>query len=332
VLKSPTIEGLAAVLSDLKAAPGEKTLSSVCRVIPLRPQGTRPPFICLGASPLFLPLARLLGPDQPFHAVDLTELKKVKLPSPCKLEDIAAYVVEGIREFQPKGPYSIGGWCLYGMLAYEAALQLLAQGHEVELLTLIDTPNVAYRRGLSAVGQMQMRAQKGLYHLTNLAKARPAEMVRYSMARIKAKYGVLKLRKRLSVEMALQEADLRLMDIDPILFNAATTYQPPPYPGRALVVQAAETPAGHHWQLDVQWRNTILGKSVVHCVAGGHEGMFKYPYVETLAAKMKPSFEQLGNASKSKHNGGHPSDLRARPSNANGSATPEKKVKEPAVR
>lgn len=31
-------------------------------------------------------------------------------------------------------------------------------------------------------------------------------------------------------------------------------------------------------------------------MAGGREGMFKYPYVETLAAKMRASFEQAGNA------------------------------------
>ena len=138
VLESPTIEALAIVLG------GKQTVTTVCRVIPLKPQGTLPPFICLGASPLFLPLARLLGPDQPFCGVDLTQLKKINLPDPCPLEDLGKYVVEAIREFQPEGPYSIGGWCLYGVLAYEAARQLIAQGQEVELLTLMDSPNVAY--------------------------------------------------------------------------------------------------------------------------------------------------------------------------------------------
>jgi thioesterase domain-containing protein len=302
-------------------------------VIPLKPQGTRPPFICLGASPLFLPLARLLGPDQPFCGLDLTELKKIKLPNPCTLEDLAVYVVEAIREFQPEGPYSIGGWCLYGVLAYEAGRQLIAQGHEVELLTLIDSPNVAYGKGLGAVARMQMRTQKWIFHLSNLAKASPAEMLRYTKDRLNiARHKMTRRREKTAFEMGLQDEDIRLLDIDPILFYAATNYQPPPYSGRVLMVQAAETPAGQHWQMEQQWRQPVSGKSVVHCVQGGHDGMFKYPYVETLAAKMKTSFEEVGNAPKSKHNGNHQNGVQARPLARNGSAAPEEKVKEPAVR
>jgi natural product biosynthesis luciferase-like monooxygenase protein len=326
VLQSPTIEALAIVLT------GKQVSSAVCRVIPLKPQGTRPPFICLGASPLFLPLARLLGPDQPFCGLDLTELKKVKLPNPCTLEDLGAYVVEGIREFQPEGPYSIGGWCLYGVLAYEAGRQLMAQGQEVELLTLIDSPNVAYGRNLSAVARIQMRTQKWMFHLSTLAKASPAEMLRYTKERLNiARHKMMRRQQKAAFEMGLQDEDIRLMDIDPILFYAATNYQPPPYSGRVLMVQAAETPTGQHWQMAEQWRQPVLGKSVVHCVQGGHDGMFKYPYVETLAAKMKTSFEQVGRAPKATHNGDHPSEPRAWAAPKNGSAAPEE-VKEPAVR
>jgi len=161
-------------------------------------------------------------------------------------------------EFQPEGPYYVGGWCLFGLLAYEAGRQLMAQGQEVALLTIIDTPNVAYRKSLSGAGRLQMRAQNALFHFTNLVKSSPSEMLRYSAEKIKNEYNLMRLRKRLTVEMALQEVDFRLMDLDPMLFNAATTYQPPPYPVRVLMVQAAETPAGEHWQLDVQWRGFML--------------------------------------------------------------------------
>jgi len=327
VLESPTIEALAIVLA------GGKTTSTICRVIPLKPQGTRPPFICLGASPLFLPLARLLGPDQPFCGLDLTQLKKINLPDPCRLEDLAAYVVDAILEYQPQGPYSIGGWCLYGVLAYEAGRQLMAKGHEVELLTLIDSPNVAYGRALSGVERAQMRTQKWLFHLSNLVKASPAEMLRYTKQRLDiARYKMMRRQQKQAFEMGLQDEDIQLLDIDPILFYAATHYDPPPYSGPVLMVQAAETPSGQHWQMGVQWKRPVQGKSVVHCVKGGHDGMFKYPYVETLAAKMKPSFEQVGSVAKIKHNGDHPSDLRAKPAARNGSTTQEEKIQEPAPR
>jgi thioesterase domain-containing protein len=290
VFGSPTIESLAAVLSGPRTAP-----AVVCRVIPIKPQGTRPPFICLGASPLFLPLARLLGPDQPFCGLDLTELNKVQLPKPCRLEDLGAYVVEAIRKYQPEGPYSIGGWCLYGVLAYEAARQLLAQGHQVELLTLIDSPNSAYDRSLPPVERFEMKAQKLLFHLTNLVKSRPAEMIRYSLERIRIFQGKMKRRReRIVMEAGLHEADLSLMDIDPIAAYAATTYEPPPYSGRVLMVQSEERPPGKHWQMPVQWADPLSNQGIIHYVQGGHQTMFEFPYVEALAANMKRCFDEVG--------------------------------------
>lgn len=285
VMESPTVEALAAILS------GTKKSAAVCRVIPLKPEGKQPPFICLGASPLFLPLARLLGPDQPFCGFDLTELNnKVRLPIPCRLEDLAAYVVEGILEYQSQGPYRIGGWCRYGLLAYEAARQMNAQGHEVELLTLFDSPNPSYVHGLSAMGQAQMRMQKWLFHLSNLAKANPAEILDYSKYLLRtARARLARRRERDVLEMGLQE-DLRLMDLDPVFFYAATHYVPPPYPGSVLMVQAAESPSGAHWQIAQQWGN-VVGKSVVLTVPGGHDSMFRYPYVEILARKLMAVLE-----------------------------------------
>jgi len=327
VLESPTIEALAIVLT------GKETVTTVCRVIPLKPQGTRTPFICLGASPLFLPLARLLGPDQPFCGVDLTQLKKINLPDPCRLEDLAKYVVEAIREYQPQGPYSIGGWCLYGVLGYEAARQLIAQGQEVELLTLIDSPNVAYGRRLTGLAKAEMRAQKWLFHLLNIAKANPGEMLRYTKERLNiARLKLQRNRERVAFEMGLQDEELRLLDIDPILFYAATHYEPPPYSGRVLMVQAAETPSGQHWQMAQQWGQPLVGQSVVHSVAGGHDGMFKYPYVETLAAKIRPAFEQLGNGSQAKRNGAHSNGAPAHAARNGSAKVEEPVVQEPAAR
>lgn len=322
VMESPTIEALATVLG------GKQTSKPLCRVIPLKPQGTRPPFICLGASPLFLPLARLLGPDQPFCGLDLTQLKSINLPDPCKLGDIAKYVVEAVREYQPEGPYSIGGWCLYGVLAFEVARQLTEQGHQVQLLTLFDSPNVAYRRRLSGIEKAQMRVQKWLFHLSTIAKLNPSEMVRYTKHMITIARGKgMRERERQAIEMGLQDADLRLMDLDPILFYAATHYEPPPYSGRVLMVQADETPSGQHWQMARQWSKAVVGESVVHCVRGGHDGMFKHPYVETMAAKMRPSFEQGSTAKSGKTNGDHSNRARAVRLPKNGSS----KVEEAAI-
>ncbi len=298
VFNAPTIEALAAVLS------ARKTAAAVCRVIPIKPEGTRPPFICLGAGPLFLPLARLLGPEQPFYGLDLTALNEIMLPKPCRLEDLAVYVVEAILEFQPQGPYYLGGWCLFGLLAYEAAHRLTALGHEVQLLTLFDTANTAYAKSLSLGGRLEMKVQKWWFHLQNLVTASNAGMIRWSKERFNILQGKIRYRKqRLAWERGREDSDAEMVDIGPIVFHAANEYTPPPYSGRVVVVQGNETPSAKHWRMDVQWRESLLGDCNFYHVQAGHVTMFKPPYVEALASRVGPDFEQASKAPSDGFNG-----------------------------
>ncbi len=303
VLASPTIETLAAVIA------GRKASAAICRVTPLKPQGTRPPFICLGASPLFLPFARLLGTDQPFCGFDLDQLPKVELPNPCRLEDLAAHVVAGIREYQPRGPYYIGGWCLFGVLAYETARQLTAQGERVELLTLFDTRNTAYPKTLSAWERLRMGVQKALFHLQNLAAGSPSEKARYFIEHVKILRGKIKEHRQQLTQGRTPESagdweiNEKMMDINPIVVRAACQYDTPPYAGRVLVVQGTDVPKGHHWQMAVQWKQPLAGEWTVYQVQGSHDGMFKFPHVEQLAVKIKASFEQLDKEHQRAENG-----------------------------
>lgn len=58
----------------------------------------------------------------------------------CGVVGIAAMFLIELRRRQPHGPYLIGGWSAGGVVAYEAAQQLLQAGEVVEKLLLIDTP------------------------------------------------------------------------------------------------------------------------------------------------------------------------------------------------
>ena len=51
---------------------------------------------------------------------------------------MAADYVKEIRTFQPDGPYLLVGECVGGVVAYEVARQLEAQGQTVALLALLD--------------------------------------------------------------------------------------------------------------------------------------------------------------------------------------------------
>ena len=288
VFQRPTIAQLAELLRE------EKTLPEPCRVFPIQPGGTRPPFICLGAGPYFLPLARQLGSDQPLFGVDLTQLETDRLPVPVRLRDIAAHVVKAIREFQPNGPYFLGGWCLYGLLMYEVAQQIIADGGDVALLVMIDSIDPAHRKMLPFFARMRVALQKWAYHATLLGESKAAEIPAYLLQRIKIfRTRAKRFWQRLDYIRAIQKANGPLeMELNPIFFMACTDYRPQPYSGPVTLFQAVERPAGRHWDLRQVWRPLIRGPFEAHDIVGGHDGMFKEPYVGILGSRLKNSLEQ----------------------------------------
>jgi len=288
VFQKPTIAQLADLLR------GEKPVPQPCRVIPIQPEGSRPPFICLGAGPYFLPLAHQLGSDQPLLGVDLTQLQTDQLPAPVRLRDIAEYVVKAIREFQPCGPYYLGGWCLFGVLMYEAAQQIIASGDEVALLVLIDSPNPTHKATLPFFARMRAGLQKWAYHATLLGRSKAAEVPAYVLQRIKIfRTRASRLWHRLEYIRSIQSADGPLeMELDPVFIIACADYKPQPYSGRVVLFQAVERPAGRHWDLRHAWKALIREPFKSHDIVGGHDGMFKEPYVRVLGKRLKNSLEQ----------------------------------------
>jgi pimeloyl-ACP methyl ester carboxylesterase len=131
----PTIERLANALQ------AEEASSSRAPLIAVQAAGSRQPFFYLhgtwnsGAFYCF-PLARRLGEDQPFYALEPYHFDGLQVEP--TLEDMAAAHIQSLRSVQPEGPYLLGGFCNGGLVAYEMARQLQAQGQRVDLLVLID--------------------------------------------------------------------------------------------------------------------------------------------------------------------------------------------------
>jgi hypothetical protein len=117
------------------------------RVVPVQTGGSKRPFFFLhgqwqDGGFFCFPLARDLGSDQPFYA--LTPYRFDDLPVPPTFETIAAAHLNSMRAVQPEGPYLLGGWCNGGLLAYEMARQLHAEGQAVDMLVLMDPVTLVY--------------------------------------------------------------------------------------------------------------------------------------------------------------------------------------------
>jgi thioesterase domain-containing protein len=87
----------------------------------------------------YIELARCLGRDQPFYALqhpgvdgDVDALRD--------FDQMAAAYLEAVRAVQAHGPYFLGGWSFGGTVAFEMARQLRAAGEAVAFLALMDTP------------------------------------------------------------------------------------------------------------------------------------------------------------------------------------------------
>ncbi len=134
LFEASTIRRLAEILSRSPEVP---------RKVVYRVSGT------MGQRPLFFfhgdwgnggfylkDFGRSLGPKQPLIAVAPHGIKGESVPR--SLEDMAAQRLQQILDFQPRGPFCLGGHCVGGMVALETARLLVASGHDVHVVAMID--------------------------------------------------------------------------------------------------------------------------------------------------------------------------------------------------
>ena len=110
-------------------------------LVALQPHGARPPLFLVhpsgGGAFCYLALAAALSQDQPVYAFQSPALAEAE-PQPRDVPALAEQYLALLRERQPEGPYRLGGWSFGGLVAYEMARSLEAQGQEVALLALLD--------------------------------------------------------------------------------------------------------------------------------------------------------------------------------------------------
>jgi amino acid adenylation domain-containing protein len=144
-----TIEQVAQALQqDTSGGTQETQDDTRTPLLPAQTGGSKRPFFFLhgqweGGAFYSLELARALGPEQPFYLLEPYRFDGLAVPP--SIEEMATAHLEVMRSVQPEGPYMFGGWCNGGLIAYEMAQQLNAQGESVDLLVLMDADAPAFR-------------------------------------------------------------------------------------------------------------------------------------------------------------------------------------------
>jgi amino acid adenylation domain-containing protein len=135
LFSAPTVEKLSRVL-------GSEGASSYASLVPVQPNGRKPPFyvvhLAFGHVFYYRDLAERLGQDQPVYGFQALGVDG-RHPRHTRVEDMAEHYIAEMRRFQPEGPYRIGGASFGGLVAYEIAVRLRRAGQEVGLVALFDT-------------------------------------------------------------------------------------------------------------------------------------------------------------------------------------------------
>jgi aspartate racemase len=322
LFQSPTIEQLAKILHqsgwslDDSSEPKKSTtfveyqtnflnqerLSALqSSLVPIQPHGLKPPLFCvhvLGRGlKFYLPLAHHFDLEQPLYGLAAQMLDKKYAP-PNRVEDLAAHYIKEMRILQPDGPYFLAGLSFGGLVAFEIAQQLVAQGQQVALLALLDT----YAPG--AVKQLLARERISA-HWNNFLQIGPTYILEKTIENVKGKiqrfnYQLNHSLKKICCKFYLSIGQPLPDNLQNFTFEeenqeAANNYVPQAYPGRVTLFRGMDEIAGVSYYRDplLGWGELAVGGLEIHEVPNTHLGMLQEPHVQVLAEKLKACIDRV---------------------------------------
>ncbi|MEO5574034.1 MAG: amino acid adenylation domain-containing protein, partial [Gammaproteobacteria bacterium] len=300
--QAPTIEQLAAILCQERWAPSWSSL------VPIQVGGSKPPFFCVhgagGALLHFRDLVRYLGPDQPFYGLQPQGIDG-RPATLTKVEEMASFYINELRAFQPEGPYYLGGHCFGGLVALEIAQQLHAQGQQVALLILMDTPGPEFplelgRRSLHVLIRLRNRIRKRLkLHWQNISRLKFGRKLLYLLDYTKTR--VQKAIIRVTYKCYLHAGiviphKLRNYYVFDIAVAAIKAYRPKVYSGRITLFWASKDITSHrHNECNERWKQ-LAGSGVErYDLPATHTTLFYEPQVQVLGERLAECIQRAIN-------------------------------------
>ncbi len=290
VFQGATVEHLANVLRQ-QAKPGPQS-----SLVAIKSDGSkRPLFLVHPAGGHVFPyihLAQYLHADQPCYGLQSKGLEEGQKPH-TRIEDMAAYYIEAMQTVQPAGPYLLGGWSMGGVVAFEMAQQLHAQGQRVALLALLDgripTPDETFpEEDHEAVALVERYFGISFGPMESLAHLPKDEQLAFLLEQSKSA-GLV------PAELDVSEAR-RFVEILKSDLRATRNYALHIYPGRVTLFKASEELAATSPDPTLGWSEWADAGVEVHLVPGNHANLVYEPHVEVLAEKLSACISQALSA------------------------------------
>lgn len=270
----------------------QATRQEFSSVVPIRPAGSAPPLFFIhgvgGVIPDFGNLLDKLDPRHPVYGIQAQSFDPAAPPL-LKLEEMAASYLRDIQRSVPHGPYYLIGFSFGGMVAFEMAQQLRAQGEERPTIAMIDSCEMSYLKRQAKFEPAGQRASN-IYHQLKRrfgeAFERP-DTFSYMKGKIESRIRRIIYAVSSKFGISISSAFHRPYHVN---WFAAVNYVPKPYDERFYLFKAKN----HFWEPrippDLGWGALALKGVEIFEIPGDHTSMFQEPNVSVLGDHLARCF------------------------------------------
>lgn len=301
IFQAPTIAALATCLRA-EAAPADGVqlnvpldaaphCPSLVVIQPGQAASGKPPLFCihvLGRGlKYYLPLVRYLDPEQPVYG--LAAHMAGETIAIDRVETLAAHYIRQLRSLQPQGPYFLTGISFGGLVAYEMAQQLTAQGQQIAFLGMMDTyPSLTQPPLVNLVNDRASKhwfkmKQTGLAYLLHMVKAQIRWRTQDVINALWHLYchSSTAFCKRTGWLLPDKITDFNYEQENQ---QVANRYAIRSFAGRMTLFKATErlNVSSAFVDNELSWQQLAADGLEVHHIPGDHLGMLQEPYVQTL--------------------------------------------------
>lgn len=277
---APTIAALASVLeqpADLRFPP----------LVLLKDGSATPPLFIthgLGGSVIdFFQVVKHIRAPHPIQGMQARGIDGTEEPFD-RIEDMAQFYLDAIRQVQPHGPYLLAGYSLGGLVTLEMAQRLIADGEKVALLAMLDSyPDIRY---LSLAQRAQLVTRLATRRAANAMKLPVGEALSLIIRPSRRRAVAPKVSYQLPVDVSLTPVMQRAREC---AYLALTRYKPRFYAGKIKFVRAS-VPTDFPADPAAVWAH-LAEKFEVESVPGDHLGIMSTHY-EKLASAISRYIEE----------------------------------------
>jgi amino acid adenylation domain-containing protein len=281
LLQAPTIEALAQFIRQA----GDIT---PCSSLVLIQAGVtaKPPLFCIhpiGGNILeYHSLATYLGNQRSIYGLQSQGLDGLQPPL-NRIEDMASQYIQELLTVEPNGPYLLLGYSLGGLIAFEIAQQLQAQGKQVDFLGLLDIP--APTIDVNSVRPSLLKSVS--LHISNLWQLDRSERLKYITDRFDRRLKKTDEREFMVRGISELSSMPHLLDLIDRNFQADRDYHPQVYRGDVYLFRCRVQSMEYALCQDLGWSKLVAGNLSVQHIPGNHHRLLKEPNIRFVAEQLK---------------------------------------------